>query len=297
MRLSKPASPKITPPPSLILADMFQTLGQTYKELSTQLTELEARIILKERVNASWASIIANSEQKIPKALQKIIESDLKQCLEGKPLSRIYGKREFWGLEFAIDEHTLDPRPDSETLIELALAHYKDKHPPKTILDLGTGSGCLLLALLSEFKGANGIGIDISEGAVKAAQNNAKSVNLAERATFIQGEWGQSLDESFDLIVSNPPYISSEVIPNLDKNVKNHDPMNALDGGKNGLNAYNEIFSDLFRLMNDDGYAVFEIGFDQAEEIMRLGKKYEIRIGGIHHDLAGNPRAVDMFKK
>ena len=276
---------------------MAKTIHETYKALSQQLTEVEARIILNERAGVSWASIIADPDIIIDSDAASLIQSDLNACLNGKPLSRIYGKREFWGLEFTIDEHTLDPRADSETLIETALAHYKNKQPPKTILDLGTGSGCLLLAMLSEFKDAKGIGVDISQGAVIAAQNNAKRLNMDDRASFTRGKWGESLDERFDLIISNPPYIASKVIPNLEKNVKNHDPMSALDGGKDGLDAYNEIFSDLFRLMNEDALAVFEIGFDQANEIMRLGKKYKIRTGSIHHDLSGNPRVVDMFKK
>jgi len=276
---------------------MAKTIHETYKALSQQLTEVEARIILNERAGVSWASIIADPDIIIDGDAASLIQSDLNACLNGKPLSRIYGKREFWGLEFTIDEHTLDPRADSETLIETALAHYKNKQPPKTILDLGTGSGCLLLAMLSEFKDAKGIGVDISQGAVIAAQNNAKRLNMDDRASFTRGKWGESLDERFDLIISNPPYIASKVIPNLEKNVKNHDPMSALDGGKDGLDAYNEIFSDLFRLMNEDALAVFEIGFDQANEIMRLGKKYKIRTGSIHHDLSGNPRVVDMFKK
>ncbi|NCT40650.1 MAG: peptide chain release factor N(5)-glutamine methyltransferase [Alphaproteobacteria bacterium] len=276
---------------------MPKTIHQTYKLLSEKTSDLEARIILKERSDVSWADIITRPDDLIDDNAMALIERDLEQFQSGKPLSRIYGKREFWGLEFSIDEHTLDPRADSETLIEVALAHYKNKPAPKTILDLGTGSGCLLLALLSEFKSAKGIGVDISEGAVKAAQNNAKALGLDGRAEFIKGKWGESLNESFDLIISNPPYIASKVIPNLEKNVKNHDPMGALDGGNDGLDAYNEIFSDLFRLMNDDGLAVFEIGFDQADDITRLSNKYEIRIGTIHADLSGNPRAVDMFKK
>lgn len=276
---------------------MSKTIHDTYKELSKQLSELEARIILQERAGLSWASIIADPNRTIDEKAAQAIQNDLKQRIDGKPLSRIYGKREFWGLEFAINENTLDPRPDSETLIEATLAYYKDKPPPKTILDLGTGTGCLLLALLSEFKDAIGIGVDISESTVETAQNNAKSLNLDTRSTFIQGKWAESLDQKFDCIVSNPPYIASNVIPNLEKEVKNHDPMLALDGGIDGLQAYNDIFSDLLRIMNDDGIALFEIGFDQASQIERLSNKYEIRIGKLHHDLAGNPRVVDMFKK
>ena len=273
------------------------TYHDTYKALSKQLSETQARIILNERAGLSWASIIATPDAIIDDKTAQAIQNDLKQRMNGKPLSRIYGKREFWGLEFSLNENTLDPRPDSETLIETALAHYKDKPPPKTILDLGTGTGCLLLALLSEFKEAQGIGIDISEKALTAAQTNAKALQLDARSTFIKGKWAESLDRKFDLIISNPPYIASNIIPNLEKEVKNHDPILALDGGIDGLQAYKDIFSDLLRIMNDDGIALFEIGFDQASQIERLSNKYEIRIGSVYPDLAGNPRVVDMFKK
>lgn len=274
----------------------MQTVKETYKELCKKLPELEARIILEERAGVSWSSIIADGGKEIDENAYKAIQDDLETRLSGKPLSKIYGKKEFWGHEFIVNEHTLDPRPDSETLIELALKYYKDKEPPKTILDLGTGTGCLLLTLLSEFKGARGVGIDVSEEALKVASQNAEALNLTDRVSFSQGKWAESVTDTFDLVISNPPYIASDVIPNLEKEVKIHDPILALDGGFDGLQAYEDIFSDLSRIIKDDGMALFEIGFDQGDEMMRLSKKYKIRIGNVHPDLAGNPRVVDIFK-
>lgn len=272
---------------------MPEIVQNIYKELKEQLGENEARIILKERAGLEWSEIIASPEREIE---TQTIRNDLSQRLEGRPLSKIYGKKEFWGMEFAVNEDVLDPRPDSETLIEVALRHYEDKKPPQTILDLGTGSGCLLLALLSEFPNATGVGVDVSEKALQVAQKNAENLCLEARSTFVQGEWAQNIDQKFDLVISNPPYIASKIIPNLEKEVKNYDPIQALDGGNDGLDAYHQIFSDLFRILNDDGLALFEIGFDQKDEMVRLSKKYKIRIGNIHDDLAGNPRVVDMFK-
>ena len=273
---------------------MKQTINDIYQELCQKLSDNEARIILKERAGLGWSDIIANPKGDIE---TKEILKDLEERLTGKPLSKIYGKKEFWGLEFEVNEHTLDPRPDSETLIEVALDHYKGKQAPKTILDLGTGTGCLLLSLLSEFPGTQGIGVDLSEEALKVAKKNTESLDLSSRTTFIQGAWAQNIDQRFDLIISNPPYIASNVIPNLKKEVKNYDPMLALDGGKDGLQAYRDIFSDLSRILNDDGIALFEIGFDQADDVVRLSKEYEIRNKSVHRDLAGKPRVVDMFKK
>lgn len=272
------------------------TIKDTYKDLSDKIGEHEARIILQERANISWATIISAPNTIIDDDVYAMIQDDLKKHEDGKPLSRIYGRREFWGLGFDVNEYTLDPRPDSETIIEFALKHFEGKEPPKTIIDLGTGSGCLLLALLSEFKDANGIGVDLSQGAIDTAQINAQKLGLDSRCAFIQGAWTESIQERFDLIISNPPYIVSKVIPNLEKSVKNHDPILALDGGEDGLQAYNDIFSDLKRIMNEDALALFEIGFDQAIQIERLSKKYGIRIGGVHPDLSGNPRVVDMYK-
>jgi len=272
---------------------MTTTIDHIYKELREKLSDIEARIILKERAGIDWSDIIANPSREIETTA---VMKDMAERVEGKPLSKIYGKKEFWGMEFATSENTLDPRPDSETLIEVALKHYKDKEPPKTILDLGTGTGCLLISLLCEFPNAQGIGIDLSDHALEIAQKNAESHGLATRCELIKGEWTANLDGKFDLIVSNPPYIASNIIPNLEKEVKNYDPILALDGGSDGLQAYKDIFSDLNRVLNDDGIALFEIGFDQADDMRRLSEEYKIRLGDIYPDLAGNPRVVDMFK-
>lgn len=250
-------------------------------------------MILKERAGVDWAEIIATPSKEIDVST---IESDLQERLSGKPLSRIYGYREFWSMRFDINQHTLDPRPDSETVIEVALKRFKDRgEEPKTILDLGTGSGCLLLSLLSEFKNARGIGLDISYDAARMARKNAKTLKLLDRAAFLNGNWAESIDQKFDLIIANPPYIASKTIQTLEQEVRNHDPMRALDGGEDGLQDYNAIFSSLFSLLKTDGLALFEIGFDQGEDIQRLIEKHGLNCGGVHLDLAGNPRVVEIF--
>ncbi len=270
-----------------------QKLADIYKYLCTELTEFEARMILAQRSHIDWAQIITRPDLEVD--VEEILK-DLEERKRGKPLSRIYGEREFWGLRFRINEHTLDPRPDSETLIEAALTHYKTLGTqPETILDLGTGSGCLLLALLSEFANAWGIGVDLSFDAAKTARGNAARLNLPDRCAFLNADWAESIDAKFDLIIANPPYIESDVIPNLEKEVRNHDPILALDGGKDGMQDYNVIFSMIFRLLKPDGIALFEIGFDQSEKISRLSEKYGLSCGRIHPDLAGNPRVVEIF--
>ena len=211
------------------------------------------------------------------------------------PLTKLLGKTEFWGRPFHVNEHTLDPRPDSETVVEIALSHFKGRTQPKMILDLGIGTGCLLLTLLMEFPGAIGIGVDKSFDAISVARDNAKALGVESRAYFMQGNWQTAMNGKFDLIVSNPPYIRSDVIPTLDKNVQNYDPMLALDGGKDGLQAYCDIFATLHEYVHKDTISLFEIGFDQQEDIERLSEKYGFLLRCVHHDLAGKPRVVDIF--
>lgn len=268
---------------------MKDTISNIYKSLLKGISEREARIILKERANIEWSDIIAKPDSEVDDTQ---ILADLVAFKSGKPLSKIYGHTEFYGRRFKVTEHTLDPRPDSETLIE---AIFSKKQKPNSILDLGTGTGCLLLTLLAELPNASGTGVDISVDALGVAKDNAKSLNLDSRAAFVQSNWAESIDQKYDLVISNPPYIESNVIPTLDSSVKNHDPILALDGGQDGLNAYRTIFSQLDSVLNADGFCIVEIGFDQAESVPRLIEEQGLIIGSVMSDLAGNPRAVDIY--
>ncbi len=278
-------------------------LSQLYSHIIAQLEgahidvpDLEARIILETRAQISWSDIIADGDRVVAPEPLKLIEGDMQRRIAGEPLSRIYGQREFWGLNFEISPDTLDPRPDTETLIEAALKAYPaPETPPKTILDLGAGSGCILISLLSEWDEASGVGIDKSPEAIKTAQKNAISNNVADRSSFKTGDWGRGIDQKFDLIVSNPPYIANQIIKTLSKEVQNHDPILALDGGNDGLDAYRQIFSELSSLLNVGGRAFFEIGFDQEASVVRLAEESRIRVKHVHHDLAGQPRVVEIY--
>lgn len=276
------------------LAQLYPHIVRQLEGAQTDTPDLEARMILKQRAGLSWADIISKPDREISSAQLQNIESDIKRRLSDEPLSRIYGRREFWGLEFELSADTLDPRPDTETLIEGVLNAYKDTLPPKTILDLGTGTGCILISLLREFPESNGVGIDKADGAVKTAIKNANLNKVSDRAVFKTGNWGQGIEQKFDLIVSNPPYISNQVIPNLSESVQNHDPILALDGGNDGLDAYRQIFSELFSLLNVGGKAFFEIGFDQEADVVRLAEESRIRVQHVHRDLAGQPRVVEI---
>ncbi|MGB0720251.1 MAG: N5-glutamine methyltransferase family protein, partial [Bdellovibrionales bacterium] len=149
--------------------------------------------------------------------------------------------------------------------------------------------------LLCEFQGARGIGTDLSHGALAIAAPNATALGVGDRARFTVSNWLDAIDGTFDLIISNPPYIESDVIPDLEKDVRDFDPILALDGGKNGLQAYQNIFSKLKSALKSGGVALLEIGFDQDQSVMRLSEKYGLRTGALHRDLAGNPRVVEIF--
>ncbi len=271
----------------LMLKELYQKLSKTLK------SDFEARLIIEERTGISWLDIISKPDSIISDEQYSNIMSDIEQRLSGKPLSRIYGKREFWGLDFAISKDTLDPRPDSELIIEVALKHFP-KSAPLRILDLGTGSGCILISLLSEFKESIGFGVDLSFGATKISKENAQKNHVEERSCFICGSWVDSISGKFDLIVSNPPYIMNQIIPTLSKEVRNHDPILSLDGGDDGLTPYTIIFPQLKKLLNKGGIALFEIGYDQEKDVMRLAEESRFMQRSVHFDLSGNPRVVDI---
>ena len=266
-------------------------LKDIHEELSSSMPEHDARYVIEKRAGLSHTEIIANPDRDID---ETAILEDLERHHNGEPLSRIYNEREFYGLSFKLSPETLDPRPDTETLIDAVLERYKDSSP-KTILDLGTGTGCILITLLKHFPDAKGVGVDLSEDALETAQTNAKTHKVDDRATFIQSNWTESIHESFDLVVSNPPYIDEKAIQNLDESVKNHDPILALQGGKDGLQAYREIFSNLFSLLNKGGRAFFEIGFDQEKSTRRLVVESRLLLESAYADLAGHIRVIEVL--
>ena len=210
-----------------------------------------------------------------------------------RPVSRLIGHREFWSLDFVVDDAVLDPRADSETVVEAALALMPDRDAPLTILDLGVGSGCLLLALLHELPAARGIGIDRSVDAVRTARANATRLGLRDRAWFAVADWGTALSPgSFDLVVTNPPYITSSEIARLAPEVALGDPVAALDGGGDGLAAYRALVPQLPRLLCDGGRVVLEHGAGQADAVADLLAEAGLRVGDRYRDVAGIERCV-----
>lgn len=209
-----------------------------------------------------------------------------------EPMAFILGRQGFWTLDLAVSPATLIPRADSETLIEAALAAFPDRNAVRRVLDLGTGTGCLLLAALAEFPEAQGIGVDLVPQAAALARRNAARNGLADRACFLAGSWAEALSARFDLILSNPPYIETADIPALMPEVARHEPGSALDGGLDGLDAYRAILIQLPGLLAPDGLAVLELGEGQADAVSALARASGLTIRGLRADLGGVGRAL-----
>jgi release factor glutamine methyltransferase len=209
-----------------------------------------------------------------------------------EPVSRILGERGFWSLDLLVAPDVLDPRADTETLVETTLALIADRAAPLDILDLGAGSGAILCALLSELPNARGLAVDLSPSACAATRANLARCGLADRAFVVRGRWGESLGGPFDVVVSNPPYIRAGEIAGLAPEVRLHDPALALDGGADGLCCYREICEDLARLVRPAGVVAFEVGWDQAGDVARLLESKGFLVAATARDAAGRERAV-----
>jgi release factor glutamine methyltransferase len=209
-----------------------------------------------------------------------------------EPLSHILGHREFWSLDFRVDGSVLDPRPDSETLVEAGLAALAERDRPWRLLDLGTGSGCLLLALLKELPAATGVGVDRSPAALRIAADNADRLGLSGRARFASGDWAVGLAGEFDLILCNPPYIPSHAIAELAPEVALYEPRLALDGGPDGLACYRRLAPQLGPLAAPGGSIVLELGEGQANTVAGLMEGAGLTVGGVKRDLTGRARAL-----
>jgi release factor glutamine methyltransferase len=229
----------------------------------------------------------------LPAAALGRLEGFSARRLAGVPVWRILGEREFWGLPFSLSPATLEPRPDSETLVEAALTALAGRREEElSLLDLGTGTGCLLLALISELPKARGLGIDLSGEACTTAAGNAARNGLGGRATFRQGDWTQGLAGRFDLIVSNPPYIPSGEIAGLAAEVREHDPLLALDGGADGLEPYRLFAACLPALIAPGGILVLEIGAGQGPDVVALMRAGGLEFRMSRNDLGGHERAL-----
>ncbi|HUC16958.1 MAG TPA: peptide chain release factor N(5)-glutamine methyltransferase [Acetobacteraceae bacterium] len=214
-----------------------------------------------------------------------------------EPLGFILERREFWSLSFSVSPATLIPRPETETLLEAALVALPRRAAVQRVLDLGTGTGCLLLAALTEFPAAFGVGVDLVAEAALLARRNAEALGLASRTAFLVGNWAAALGGAFDLILANPPYIERARIPGLMPEVARFEPRSALDGGWDGLDAYRWLLPALPRLLAPDGLAILELGAGGADRVARLVEAEGLAIQALKSDLEGNSRALVLASR
>ena len=258
--------------------------------------ELDARMLIGAVLGLDLTGMIAAANRLLTVAEALRLADFTRRRIEGEPVARILGQKEFWGLALELSPATLVPRPDTETVVELALEMLHAAPEPNRrlrIADIGTGSGAILLALLSELPDACGVGTDISEAALRTASANAANLRLADRAGFVACDYAAALSDRFDLIVSNPPYIRSAEIAGLAAEVRDHDPRAALDGGADGLQAYRALIPQAGLLLAPFGVLVVEAGHDQSSDIEGLMAAAGLTLERpARADLAGILRAV-----
>ncbi|MBO0737762.1 MAG: peptide chain release factor N(5)-glutamine methyltransferase [Alphaproteobacteria bacterium] len=276
-----------------------ETLGRLIATAADELSasgladpRRQARRMVAAALELSQADLFGHPDRVVDNDQVGRVQRMLRRILCNEPLSRILQQREFWGLLFHLSAETLDPRPETETVVEAVLARVCDRSRSWRILDLGTGTGCILLALLSELPAARGIGVDIAAGAVRTAAHNAARLGFADRALFLVGDWGSAVAGRFDVIVANPPYIARADFASLPREVARHDPRRALDGGEDGLDGYRAIIAALPRLLTSDGIFAAELGFGQAATVAGMLEANGLKLVEIAADLAGHARCV-----
>jgi len=275
------------------------TLGSAYKYLTRELTvseienpQLEARILLAFAARVEQTRVIGYPEDKLDNTVIKDLEKIIARRKTGEPIAYITGVKEFWSLNFNVTPETLIPRPDSETIVQSVLDTITNHMDRLSILDLGTGSGCLLLALLSELPNAKGVGIDISPATCKIAKKNAKELGLNNRAKFYRGNWMEGILDQFDIIVTNPPYIAEPDIKLLDREIQLFEPHLALSGGPDGVSAYRLIAKGSIARLKTAGILVVEIGINQAQSIKNIFIENGLEIIKTQRDFSNIERCI-----
>jgi release factor glutamine methyltransferase len=243
--------------------------------------------LLLHAAELSHEMLLSDPQRLVSRPIQEHFASLIEKRKSRQPVSRILGEREFYGRSFKVTPATLDPRADTETLIEEAL-----RFSPNRILDLGTGTGAIAITLLCELPSATGVATDVSPDALVAAKENASHHGVANRLKFIEADWYAGVTERFDLIVSNPPYIAASNIPSLADEVKKHDPRLALDGGVDGLTAYRHIARGARDRLRKSGRVLVEIGCGQKDEVLAIFEEFDLALNSEKPDLAGHVRCL-----
>ena len=274
-------------------------LGRRFRDAGIESPELDARLLLGAALGLDLTALVAQSRTILSHDAAAPIAAFAERRLAGEPVARILGEKEFWGLRFALSPDTLVPRPDTEAVVAAALefAHMLHSTQPLHIADIGTGSGAILLALMSQLPHASGIGTDIAAAALVTARQNAQSLGVGGRVEFIQSDYFSALPGAFDIIVSNPPYVRTADIESLSKEVRNHEPRRALDGGADGLAAYRALCAQSPAHLKAGGALIVEVGHDQADDVAGLMEAAGLNVvTPFRRDLAGIARVVEGHK-
>ncbi len=291
---------RIDLPTAADIATARRVLAAQFDAAGIESATLDARLLVGHALELDHTTLASQASRGLTPAERDTITQLAARRMRGEPVARIVGMKEFWGLPLALSAATLVPRPDTETVVEAALAALGEnrKRDALRIADLGTGSGAILFALLHECPNASGLGTDIDPLALETAHANAKALGLQPRTGFILADFGTALAETFDLVVSNPPYIPTADIETLESEVRDYDPLRALDGGVDGLDGYRAIAREATHLLHDDGILIVEIGAGQSADVAAV-----LTAGGgleqvaIHRDLSGLERALSFRRK
>jgi release factor glutamine methyltransferase len=278
--------------PTTTRAKAQRLLAQAFADVGIETGQLDARILLCAVLATDHAGLIRDPDLPIGSAAASLV-ADAERRLHHEPVSRILGRQDFWGLPFVITPEVLDPRPDTEAVVEAVLQALGDRRfGPLRVLDLGTGSGALLCALLQDCPQAYGVGLDRSLAACRVARINLHRLGFASRGAIVQGSWSDSLAGPFDIVVANPPYITHAEFAELAPAVAAYDPPAALDGGQDGLDPYRAIIPQLPRLLHHDGIAAFEVGWTQSDAVRVMLRAAGLADVGARRDMAGHDRVV-----
>lgn len=276
----------------MIVKDYLDRASIRLRNAGIENARQEARTLVAAAMGCRPGDLIGFRETELSECNLRGAERNVTRREDREPVSRILGRREFWSLSFELSKETLDPRPDSETLVGAVLEELPDRARSYSILDLGTGTGCLLLSLLHELPNSTGLGVDISRDALAAAGRNAFRHGMSDRASFVQGSWADAIGGHWDVIVSNPPYVARDELAALEPEVRLYDPVVALLGGDDGLRAYCEIVPGVSHLLAKGGLVALELGVGQAQDVMQLAVSENLQVARVARDLRGIERCL-----
>lgn len=281
---------------TLTLVKAWNAAKDRLKTVQIDQPAIDARLMLEVAADVTRTDIITDPYRVLTEAQMATLDDFLNRRARREPVSHIIGRKGFWKILLQVNKHVLTPRPETEVIVDEVLKAFPEQMP-FNMLDLGVGSGTILLAVLAERPAARGLGIDVSEEALAVARENAANLDLAGRVALLRGDWTNGLgDDGFDLVVSNPPYIATEVIETLEPEVRDHEPRLALDGGPDGLDAYRFLAGEILRVLKPGAMFAVEIGYDQSQAVETLFKQAGAQNVRTVKDLSVNDRVVTGTK-